>query len=121
MASLSTADLAALSALLDAALALPPEARPAWLATVENERWREALGRMLADHAALPESAALGALPRLTEPPPAEPGERIGPWRLIEEVGRGGMERLAGRTGRRRVRTGGGPEAAATFPPCAPG
>lgn len=91
MASLSTADLAALSALLDAALALPHDARAAWLATVENDRWREALGRMLADHAALPESAALGALPRLTEPPPAEPGERVGPWRLIEEVGRGGM------------------------------
>ncbi|RTL40833.1 MAG: serine/threonine protein kinase [Burkholderiales bacterium] len=91
MASLSTADLAALSALLDAALALPAEDRPAWLATVENERWREALGRMLADHAALPESGALHALPRLAEPPPAEPGERIGPWRLIEEVGRGGM------------------------------
>jgi serine/threonine-protein kinase len=91
MASLSTADLAALSALLDQALALPAEDRAAWLATVDNERWREALAGMLADHAGLPESGALSALPRLAEPPPAEPGERVGPWRLIEEVGRGGM------------------------------
>jgi hypothetical protein len=91
MAALSTADLAALSALLDEALALPVTQRPAWLASVQNERWREALGRMLADHAALPDSGALPALPRLAEPPPAQPGERIGPWQLIEEVGRGGM------------------------------
>ena len=91
MASLSTDDLAALSALLDEALALPAEARAGWLAQVENPRWREALTRMLADHAALPASGALSALPRLAEPPPAAPGERIGPWRLIEEVGRGGM------------------------------
>ena len=91
MPSLSTDDLAALSALLDEALAQPAEARDAWLARVADERWREALGRMLADHAALPASGALNALPRLAEPPPASPGERIGPWRLIEEVGRGGM------------------------------
>lgn len=90
-ASLSTADLAALSALLDEALALPPSGRAAWLATVSDPRWRDALAHMLADHDALPDRSTFQQLPRLAEPPPAAPGERIGPWRLIEEIGRGGM------------------------------
>lgn len=91
MAALSTDDLAALSALLDDALALPPAERAAWLAALPHPHWRDALAHMLADHDALDSGGALQQLPRLTEPPPATPGERIGPWRLIEEIGRGGM------------------------------
>ncbi len=91
MTALSTDDLAALSTLLDDALALPAAEREAWLAALPHPHWRDALAQMLADHDALAGSGALQQLPRLTEPPPATPGERIGPWRLIEEIGRGGM------------------------------
>lgn len=91
MASLTAADLAALSALLDEALALPAGERPAWLARVSHPRWREELARMLADHAGLAGSDPFRSLPRMAEPAPAEPGERVGPWRLLEEIGRGGM------------------------------
>ena len=92
MASLTAADLAALSPLLDEALALPAAERAAWLARVEP-RWRDELARMLADHDRLDDSSAFATLPRLAarDEAPAQPGERIGPWRLIEEIGRGGM------------------------------
>lgn len=91
MASLTPADLAALSALLDEALALPAAARAAWLAGLDNPRWRAELARMLADHDRLDGSDAFDTLPRLADAAPAAPGERVGPWRLIEEIGRGGM------------------------------
>jgi len=91
VASLTPADLAALSALLDEALALPAAAREAWLAGLDNPRWRVELARMLADHDRLDGSDAFDTLPRLPDGAPASPGERVGPWRLIEEIGRGGM------------------------------
>jgi serine/threonine-protein kinase len=93
MASLTAADLAALSALLDEALALPVAEHAAWLARQPDTRWREELGRMLADHGRLADSGAFDTLPRLAAAaaPTAQPGERVGPWRLIEEIGRGGM------------------------------
>ncbi len=91
MASLTAADLAALSPLLDEALALPAAERAAWLTRLDNPRWREELARMLADHAGLADSGAFATLPRLAEAAPATPGELIGPWRLVEEIGRGGM------------------------------
>jgi serine/threonine protein kinase len=92
MASLTPADLAALSPLLDEALALPAAERAAWLAGVDA-RWRDELARMLADHEHLDDSGAFATLPRLAarDEAPAVPGERVGPWRLIEEIGRGGM------------------------------
>ena len=92
MASLTPADLAALSPLLDEALALPAAGRAAWLAGVDA-RWRDELARMLADHDRLDDSGAFATLPRLAarDEAPAVPGERVGPWRLVEEIGRGGM------------------------------
>ena len=89
MSALTATDLAALSRLLDEALALPADERPAWLAGVADARWRAELARMLADHARIDDTP----LPPLAmrEPAPAVPGERVGPWRLLEEVGRGGM------------------------------
>lgn len=93
MASLNTSDLIALSRLLDEALALPAAQRDTWLAAIDNPRWRDELTRMLADHARLDDSDAFATLPPLArrEAAPAQPGERIGPWRLVEEIGRGGM------------------------------
>jgi serine/threonine-protein kinase len=94
MASLTPADLIALSRLLDEGLALPAGERAAWLAGIENPRWREELARMLADHDRLDGGDdAFATLPRLAgrEEAPAAPGELIGPWRLLEEIGRGGM------------------------------
>lgn len=91
MARLSPADIAALSALLDEALALPAGERAAWLAGLDNPRWREQLTRMLSDHDRLDEGGGFATLPRMTGAAPALPGELVGPWRLIEEVGRGGM------------------------------
>ncbi|MFG6416811.1 protein kinase [Roseateles sp. DC23W] len=93
MVRLNTSDLIALSRLLDEALAVPAQQRAAWLAAIDNPRWRDELARMLADHARLDESGAFATLPRLAprEAAPGQPGERIGPWRLVEEIGRGGM------------------------------
>ena len=93
MASLTAADLLALSRLLDEALALPAAERAGWLARVEQPRWRDELARMLADHDRLGDSDAFATLPRLggREEAPAVPGEHVGPWRLLEEIGRGGM------------------------------
>jgi hypothetical protein len=93
MAALTPADLASLSRLLDEALALAPGERAAWLARVAPPRWRDELAQMLADQARLDDGDAFATLPRLAAAlqPPARPGERIGPWRLIEEIGHGGM------------------------------
>ncbi|MBW8846254.1 MAG: serine/threonine protein kinase, partial [Burkholderiales bacterium] len=93
MASLTPGDLAALSSLLDEALALPAAERAAWLAGLDNRRWRDELSRMLADHARLDDSGAFATLPRLaaSTEAPGRPGDLVGPWRLVEEIGRGGM------------------------------
>ncbi len=92
MAALTPADLAALSPLLDEALALRADEREAWLLRVDP-RWRDELARMLVDHDRLADGDAFATLPRLAarDDAPAHPGDCIGPWRLIEEVGRGGM------------------------------
>ena len=65
-----------LSPLLDEALDLPAEDRAAWLANLSHEhrRLRTALGALLAGE-------ALECVPEVT----------IGPWRLIEKIGEGGM------------------------------
>jgi eukaryotic-like serine/threonine-protein kinase len=88
--TLDTAQLLRLSSLLDEVLDLPPQARDAWLAAQPPEL-REELALMLADQAQLSDGA-LATLPRLaSELPSANAGELVGPYRLIEEVGRGGM------------------------------
>ena len=87
---LDTALLLRLSALLDEALDLPPGERAAWLAR-QPEELREELGRMLADQDRLA-GGALATLPRLAvDLPAASAGELLGPYRLIEEIGQGGM------------------------------
>lgn len=91
--ALSTQELALLSRLLEQALALPAAERPAWVAALPPEHAPLAprLQRLLAE--AGTDGAALQTLPRLQEEAPlaGRPGERVGPWRLLREVGRGGM------------------------------
>jgi eukaryotic-like serine/threonine-protein kinase len=89
-----------------------PAAREAWLVALpaaQQARLRELLARQAAietdDFLARP--AALPNFEPPPEPPGWQPGQRIGPWRLIEELGRGGMatvwsaERADGRYERR--------------------
>ena len=88
--TLDVSQLVRLSALLDEALELPITEREAWLARQPPEL-REPLAGMLADQARLAEGA-LATLPRLaTALPAAAPGEQVGPYRLVREIGQGGM------------------------------
>lgn len=91
---LDAAQLALLSRLLDEALALPTHERDAWLQRLppEAEALRARLQRALQ---AEPDTARA---PRFDAPQlPPEPGgdgqegERVGPWRLLQLLGQGGM------------------------------
>ena len=95
-------DWPVLSALLDEALALPASERSAWLAGLAGERatLRETLARLLADAPAIETRAFLAAPPRFGAPADetdvdrlgaAAPGDSVGPYRLLSELGRGGM------------------------------
>ncbi|MGM9483384.1 protein kinase domain-containing protein [Roseateles sp. NT4] len=87
---LDVALLNRLSILLDEALDLPEAERAAWLAR-QPEELREELARMLADQARVADGA-LATLPRLAAPGSgARAGEKLGPYRLVEEIGQGGM------------------------------
>ncbi|MGZ5893261.1 MAG: protein kinase domain-containing protein, partial [Caldimonas sp.] len=97
-------DWPALSALLDEALALPAGERSAWLAALAGERsaLRETLARLLETAPGVETDALLATLPRFGAPEaetgeaadrlaaPA-PGDTVGPYRLLSELGRGGM------------------------------
>jgi serine/threonine-protein kinase len=99
---LSPAVWARVSELFDQALDLPASALPAWLD--EQERHDPAIGQalrqMLAAHQnqaakdRLDHGPSLQALPPPDDPMPLAPGMRIGPWRLLSPLGRGGMARV---------------------------
>lgn len=79
-----------LSPLLDAALDLPEPARATWLAALpaEHADLRPRLAELLAvDPRALCAGAGAAFLGDATR----HPGERVGPYRLIERLGAGGM------------------------------
>lgn len=93
--ALNLADIATVSRLLDEALAREPAVREAWLAALpaEHQRHAEALRDMLAQAAKLDTDRPLEAPPKL---PPADEavahaGDRVGAYRLLREIGRGGM------------------------------
>ena len=111
--ALTPEDISALSRLLDEALVLPAADREAWLARLPPAEQAHAsrLRKMLAQHSQDTQTgsgsgsgsgsasasgsaggAGLQQLPRLraTEPV-ALAGERVGPYRLLREIGRGGM------------------------------
>ena len=90
---------AAISVLLDEALGLPPSARAAWLDALAGEQapHREALRALLLHQSAVETGDFLNGLPSLKTPAPEAPkdrvgrGSRVGPYRLVAELGQGGM------------------------------
>ncbi|CAN5470601.1 hypothetical protein BH11PSE9_BH11PSE9_06270 [soil metagenome] len=89
----------ALSRLLDEALALPPEHRPAWLAGLGGPEaiYRKTLSDLLATQASIETNDFLQALPELPALGPEAPAEQlaagatVGPYRLLAPLGEGGM------------------------------
>ncbi|HUL66560.1 MAG TPA: protein kinase [Burkholderiaceae bacterium] len=96
MKNLSPETWSAISTLLDQAFDLAPEARAQWLERlrIEQPALAPAVCELLEAHAA---SETQELFKRLPEPPPASAtpglaaGERIGPYRLLRELGSGGM------------------------------
>ena len=89
----------AINALLDEALSLPPARRADWLDALpeESQPIIDTLRRLLALPAAFETGDILHTLPKLLLGPdealtgvPAE-GTQVGPWRLLREIGEGGM------------------------------
>jgi len=93
--ALSREDLGALSRLLDQALDLEPAQVEAWLATLPADQAHlvPRLRSMLADRDGGTEGSFLEDGPRLSSGNStlAHAGERVGPYRLEREIGRGGM------------------------------
>jgi hypothetical protein len=97
-----TGDWSELSALLDTALELPPEARAAWLESLEvrDPALKERLRALLARAAQIETRDFLGALPRFSlsaaelsalNPAGEQAGDVLGAYRLLRELGTGGM------------------------------
>jgi eukaryotic-like serine/threonine-protein kinase len=96
--SISAADWARILSLLDAALDVPPGEREAWLAAQAPLSPEQAalLRQLLAERGALEAGGFLDHIPALANPAAAPPsdlaqGRQIGPYRLIRELGQGGM------------------------------
>jgi eukaryotic-like serine/threonine-protein kinase len=92
--ALNPADIATVSRLLDEALALEPAEREPWLAALpaEHQRHADALRGMLAQEARLGTDPRLESMPKLTtDEAVAHADDRVGPYRLLREIGRGGM------------------------------
>ncbi len=90
---LSSTDISTLSRLLDEAEVIAPAEREAWMAALpaEDAHLAGMLREMLAERDAT--SGLLSTLPKLggSEAAVASAGERVGPYRLLHEIGRGGM------------------------------
>ncbi|WP_280151620.1 serine/threonine-protein kinase [Piscinibacter sp. XHJ-5] len=88
--------------LLDDALDLDATERAAWLASLPDTPAKAVLARLLAQQARVESANFLGTLPRLSAEALAhlddvtaalapQPGDLVGPWRLLGELGQGGM------------------------------
>ncbi len=95
-------DWPTLSRLLDEALDLLPPERESWIAQLPSDlsRFRANLRGLLAIHASVETSDFLAVLPKLTDAAAmsglpqegaTDSGRRIGPYRLLRVLGRGGM------------------------------
>jgi serine/threonine protein kinase/tetratricopeptide (TPR) repeat protein len=91
---------AALNGLLDRALDLAPAERMAWIDTLgaEYDALKPRLRDLLAGDAALRTSQILDTIPKLPDvpdeedgSPSAQEGDLVGPYRLLHELGAGGM------------------------------
>src|SRR5690606_22667652 len=88
-----------LSELLDAALDLPAAERELWMTTLDarHDALKPYLRRLLARCAEIETDDFLDSLPAIgpsdldADPSAAVVGERIGPYRLLHELGSGGM------------------------------
>lgn len=84
-----------LSALLDQALALPEVERVSWVATLgaEHDSFKALLREALERPSSVETADLIGTLPAFSLPAAGEwePGATVGPYRLVREVGRGGM------------------------------
>jgi serine/threonine-protein kinase len=99
MRQIARQDWKQLLALLDRVLEVAPDAREAFLAALQGEEAR--LAAPLRELLALqpdPDDDLLRELPRFTFGPAAvspesapQPGDTVGPYRLVRELGRGGM------------------------------
>jgi len=94
--NIASEDWARLLPLIDQALDVPEGGREAWLASRGLEhRLEAALRFLLQERHAIESDRFLADLPRLAETPAAQgrlvAGASIGPWRLLREIGRGGM------------------------------
>ena len=99
MVSLKTMlqDWSALSGRVDEALALDPDAREAWIQTLpESQTFKSALRELLAGERQLGGDSPMDKLPRLVLADDESlfvlsAGTQVGPYRLVREIGRGGM------------------------------
>jgi tetratricopeptide (TPR) repeat protein len=95
--SISTSDLSALSHLLDQAWGLEPFQVETWLAALPEQHRHLApqLRQMLEQHHSAAQQDFLSSAPRLADPAcddtTARAGDLVGPYRLIEQIGQGGM------------------------------
>jgi serine/threonine-protein kinase len=90
----------ALNSLLDSVLDLPPAERIPWIDALgpEYDALKPRLRDLLSRSAALRTSQILGAIPQFLDLPagddgssPAGAGDVVGPYRLVRELGQGGM------------------------------
>ena len=91
---MSPDEVAELSRLLDEAQALEPALREPWLAELEQTKPQVAqrLRDMLRQSEAQDDDTVLPKLPSIdADDAVATAGERVGPYRLVREIGRGGM------------------------------
>ncbi len=92
-----SAQWAVINRLLDEALSVEPSRRDAWLEGLpaEHQPLKATLRDLLARQAGIETEAFLDTLPRMSAPPPPEgelkSGDEIGPYRIIELIGRGGQ------------------------------